>query len=148
MLLFSSRANQISTNVKTNQTTKRTAVMTRFLRQYSWCFADSSNQASPQEKEPTRLSTGFLRGGLIGTDRKAPRVLAQEPRHHGGPLRHLVRLYLRRDLVRTRTQQQHDVPGLSARILLFGAGFARGLRGAHRHLRTDHAQARQGIRRG
>src|SRR5437899_11039844 len=66
MLLLSSRANQISTKVKTNQTTNRIAVTTRFLRQYSWCFADSSNQASPQEKEPTReiylkVSTRFLR---------------------------------------------------------------------------------------
>src|SRR6266446_2174783 len=60
MLLLSSRANQISTKVKTNQTTNRIVVMTRFLRQYSWCFADSSNQASPQEKEPTRVSTKFL----------------------------------------------------------------------------------------
>src|SRR6266571_6270598 len=59
MLLFSSRANQISTNVKTNQTQNNIVVITRFLRQYSWCFADSSNQASPQEKEPTRVSTRF-----------------------------------------------------------------------------------------
>src|SRR5260221_834043 len=58
MLLFRSRANQISTNVKTNQTQNRIGVMTRFLRQYSWCFADSSNRASPQDKEPrTRVST-------------------------------------------------------------------------------------------
>src|SRR5712691_6780854 len=60
MLAFRSRANQISTNVKTNQTQNRIAVMTRFLRQYSWCFADSSNQASPQEKEQTRVSTSLL----------------------------------------------------------------------------------------
>src|SRR6266436_1033032 len=60
MLLLSSRANQISTKVKTNQMANRIAVTTRFLRQYSWCFADSSNQASPQEKEPTRVSTTRL----------------------------------------------------------------------------------------
>src|SRR6266568_8820857 len=41
MLLFSSRANQISTNVKTNQMANKIAVMTRFLRQYSWCLSVS-----------------------------------------------------------------------------------------------------------
>src|SRR6266850_2693876 len=58
MLLFSSRANQISTKVKMNQTANRIAVMMRFLRQYSWCLADSSNQASPQN----RNYYGFLLG--------------------------------------------------------------------------------------
>src|SRR5438128_195366 len=71
MLLFRSRANQISTNVKTNQTTNRIAVTTRFLRQYSWCFCVSSNPASPRKRnqlalltrgstEPTGKSTGLL----------------------------------------------------------------------------------------
>ena len=41
-MVFSSRANQASTNVAMNQTSSSIAVMTRFLRQYSWCFAVSS----------------------------------------------------------------------------------------------------------
>src|SRR4030095_5276392 len=40
-MVFSSRANHISTNVKTNQTANKIAVITRFLCQYSFCFSVS-----------------------------------------------------------------------------------------------------------
>src|SRR5882672_4119994 len=87
MLLFSSRANQISTNVKTNQTANRIAVMTRFLRQYSWCLADSSNQASPSRKgTTTRVSTRLLLPDAYTklTARQIDRALPQRTKSRKG----------------------------------------------------------------
>ena len=46
-MLFSSRAYQASTKVTTNQTASRIAVMTRFLRQYSWCLCGQFHERLP-----------------------------------------------------------------------------------------------------
>src|SRR5687767_5386788 len=59
-MLLSSRAYQPSTNVTTNQTASRMAVMTRFFRQYSRCLSVSSNQVSPEENNELFLSTRFF----------------------------------------------------------------------------------------
>ena len=44
---FSSRAYHASTKVTTNQTASSTAVMTRFLRQYSWCLCTQLHEHLP-----------------------------------------------------------------------------------------------------